>query len=557
MRGICKDVRVLHIGLSLVFLMAAAFFLLARADAEDRQKAAVLRFDLHASEPLEGLSRVLQEMLGAMIAEKGIAVVSPDVVNEDGPARLQMLEASDFHALGEKLGAKWIIYGSLTQLGRKISLDVKLLDTAEQRPPIVVFSSEGELEELDTAAREAANSIHDHIGGTVRIDSLRVVGNRRIEEEAILSVVQTQKGASFDREKLDEDLRAIYGMGFFKEVNIQTEDRAGGKTVILEVVEKPSISRIGFKGNRRVSEDDLKKEVGIQPYAILDLNEIQQSVNRLKEFYRGKSCYHVEVKERLEDLPGNQIALIFEIQEGEKAYVRGIELSGNTQFKDSDLKKIMETRKKGPLSWFTKSGMLDEKTLELDIQKLTAFYHNHGYIQARVGKPDIRDVEGKGLIVSIKVVEGPRYKVNDVKVEASGEGGLAAESEKLLTMIHVGEQEYFSREVVQKDASALKDFYADEGYAYAEIAPSVKEDELNHLVNITYSIDPGKKVRIDRIRITGNVSTRDKVIRRELKLQEGDYFSGKALRKSLENLNRLGYFEDVEIKPGKSTRDIL
>jgi outer membrane protein insertion porin family len=261
----------------------------------------------------------------------------------------------------------------------------------------------------------------------------------------------------------------------------------------------------------------------------------------------------VQIKERIEELPNNEISLIYEIAEGEKLYIRKIEFVGNTQFDDDDLKDIMETSEKGFFSWFTDSGLLDEKKLEFDAQKIISFYHNKGYIKAKAGEPKISYEKEKGLNITIEIIEGHQYMVNEVNVA----GDLVKPADELLKNVNIKKEKFFNREVVRRDSLVLRGTYTDEGYAYVEVSPMIKEDDEKNLVDITYTISKGERVRFERINITGNTITRDKVIRRELRVIEGEYFSGKALRKSTANLHRLGFFEDVEVQTKKGSEEDL
>lgn len=387
----------------------------------------------------------------------------------------------------------------------------------------------------------------------VYVDSVRVEGNQRIEKEAILAVIKTRRGDIFSNEQLDKDLRDIYRMKFFTDVKIEVEDGPGGKIVIFRVTEKPSIGEIVFKGNSKIRESDLKEEVGIKLYSILDDKEIKQSVNRLIEHYRQKGYYNAEIKETIEPLPNNEVRLKYDITENDKVYIKKIEFLGNTHFDEDDLKDIMEISEKGFFSWLTDSGYLDRKKLDFDVHKITSFYNNHGFINAKVGEPKIIFEKEKGLKIIMEIEEGDQYGVNKVSVE----GDLIMPREALLEKVNIGKEKFFNREVIRNDINTLRDVYVNAGFAYADVTPSTKEDDKNHLVDIVYTISKGQKVRFERINIVGNTVTRDKVIRRELKALEGEDFSGKALKKSTENLNRLGFFEDVEMQTKKGSQDDL
>lgn len=539
-----------------VVFFVTLFGLLTRKElmAEERGKVAVLPFRVHALKPLDHLRTGLQEMLTLRLGELGFDMISPKVINKYPMASLPVYELSDLFKLGRELNADWVISGSLTQIGAKASLDIRVVDISGRRPPFFLFMVAEDIDLLADTVKRVAASIDHKVTGVVQIDSVRVRGNQRIEKEAILAVVRSKTGERLDLDKLDKDLRDIYKMGYFKDVEMETEDGPRGKIVTFIVTEEPSIGKIVFKGNEEVDDDDLKEEVGISLYSILDYSEIKQSINRLKEFYRKKGYYNVEIKEKTEPLPNNQVLLEYDIDEHEKVYIKKIRFVGNTKFDDDDLKDVMETSEKWFLSWITKAGLLDKKKLEFDIHKLTSFYHNHGFIKAKVGEPKISyDDKLEGLVVTIEIDEGDQYGIGKVSVE----GDLIEPADELLKNVQIDKEKVFNREVVRKDVLKLRDIYADKGYAFAEVTPVISEGEEIHLADVTYKISKGRKVRFERINITGNVRTRDKVIRRELKVIEGEYFSGKALKRSTENLHRLGFFEDVEIQTKKGSHDDL
>jgi outer membrane protein insertion porin family len=521
--------------------------------AEEKGKVAVLPFRVYAPTPLAHLKKGLQQMLTARLAEKGLSMVSPDLIEGHPTASLAIMEKRDILALGKDLSADWVITGSLTQIGRKISLDLKVFDITEKKPPFSLYMVEDDMDKLSDATLRASASIYNQITGIVQIDSIQVRGNKRIESAAVLAIIESKKGDGLDPDQLNKDLRAVYKLGFFTDVSIETEEGAKGRIVVFNVHEKPSIAQIVFEGNEEEKDKQLKEEVGINEYSILNRGEITQSINRLREYYHKKGYYNVEIKERIEELPQNEVSLIYEIEEGEKIYIKEIKFVGNTKFDDDDLKDIMENSEKGFLSLVTKSGLLDKKKLEFDVQKITSFYHNQGYMKAKVGEPKISYEKALGLIITIDIVEGPQYGINEVKVE----GALIRPTDELLRHVNINKEEFFNREIVRMDSMALGSVYADDGYAYASVSPIVTADDEEHLVDITYRISKGQRVRFERINITGNTITRDKVIRRELGAIEGEYFSGKALKKSTGNLYRLGFFEDVEVQTKKGSRDDL
>lgn len=536
----------------LIFLL---FFLSfpCLGQAQTSNAVAVLPFTINAPQPLDHLKEGVQAMLSNRLSDLGLSTVPPATVNQNPLSFAPALGTAEVSRLGHELKAEFLVKGSLTQIGRTISLDVKALDVKGEQPPFSIFMVEEDLDRLAEAAERVSKSLYNRIAGIAQIDSIRVQGNRRVESEAILAVVESRKGESLDYDRLDRDLRAIFSMGYFTDVAIQTEDGPKGTLVIFNVTEKPSIGSITFKGNKKIKTDDLSKEVGIKLYSIFNPADVRQSVNRLRDLYRQKGYYGVEIKERIEDLPGNEVAVIYDIAEGEKYRIARIEFEGNTQFDSRTLRKQMETSQKGIFSFITGSGVLDEKKLETDLQRIVVFYNNQGYIRAKAGDPRITRRDDGDLMITIQIVEGERYTVNQVTVE----GDLIEPEEALLKKILIKKEKYFSREVLRRDVLALRSIYSNQGYAYAEVGPNVREDDKNHQVDIVFRITSGEKARFERINIYGNSVTRDHVIRRELEIIEGEYFSGIGLSNSTANLQRLGFFEDLEVQTKKGSQDDL
>ena len=557
-RGVHLNLNLLgHGRINVIMILAAIIIFIimpAVVQAQGKGKIAVLPFIVQSPEPLDHLRFGLQKMLTSRMAEKGYSVINPESVNLSPLASQSVFENGDIIAFGKSIEADWTIYGNLTQVGNKVSLDLKVVDSSELREHFSIFMVEDNIDRLADAVERAAVGIDARISGANYIENVKVIGARRVEEDAIIAVIESKKGEEYDQERLDSDLRAVYRMGYFNDVNIEAEDGANGKIITFVVKEKPVIIDISFEGNDSFKETQLMEELGIKRYSILNPSEINQSINRLKEFYKQKGYYNVNIEDVISELPNNEVSLIYSIDEGEKVYIRKIEFTGNEIFSDDDLKDIMKTAEKGFFSWFTSAGILDRKVLEFDLLNIGSFYNNHGYIRARTGSPEIDySNEDKGLKVIIPIIEGNQYKVNNITLT----GDLLKPEDELLRYIQLQKDAPFNREVIHTDIQTLKSLYANDGYAYADVTPIPKEDDENYLVDITYKINKKKKVRFERINIIGNSITRDKVIRRELKVIEGDYFSGEKLNKSTENLYRLGFFEDIAVNTKNGSQDDL
>ena len=535
-------------------LLLSLFFLIptdVMALLSVSEKITVLPFKVYMLRPMDHLISGLQEMLTTRLAKEGFDLINLTTISKGEPSRIKISELDFARRMGKEKGIDWIIKGSLTQIGEKISLDLIIIPISAEKRPLSIFVVGDRIDKLDQVMERAAVTATNRIKGVIQIDSVSVKGNKRIETDAILAVIESQKGVKYDQDTLNKDLRSIYQMGFFEDIQIDTEDSPGGKSVAFKVSEKPSIGKITLLGTKKIDQKDLMEVLGIKKYSIINRKAIKDSIERLKDHYHQKGYYNVAIKERVEDIPNNEVALIYQINEGDKAYTREIRFEGNVVFGDDDLKDLMETSEKGFFSFLTESGHLDKKKLEGDIFKIKSFYQNNGYIKARIGEPNISYKENEGLIVTVTINEGPQYAIGKVMFE----GDLIKDVDELYQALKITKEKFYNREVIRSDALSLSEIYSDEGYAFVDVSPGIKEDDKEHKVDITYRILKGKRVKFERIIITGNDKTRDKVIRRELKVIEGGYFSGNKLNRSTQNLHRLGIFEGVELNTKKGSSD--
>ena len=266
--------------------------------------------------------------------------------------------------------------------------------------------------------------------------------------------------------------------------------------------------------------------------------------------YKEKNYHNIKIEYTLNTLENNQADVEFVINEGEKIRIKKITFQGNTTFSDKQLKKYIKTSEKGFFSWLTSSGELNREDLDQDAARLMAYYHTQGFIHAKVADP-IVDFEGQWIYVTFKIEEGERFKVGTIGVD----GDLIVDRETLIPSLGITHDPYFNRETVREDVLKITDLYADAGYAYADVSPLTREDPAHHLVDITYTIKKGQQVYFEKIEISGNTKTRDKVIRRELRIYEQQMYNGSRLKRSVRNLHRLDYFEDIKVDTPKGSAD--
>ncbi|MEO6028147.1 MAG: outer membrane protein assembly factor BamA [Candidatus Binatia bacterium] len=375
------------------------------------------------------------------------------------------------------------------------------------------------------------------------IAAVRVEGNARVDEEAIRIHIQSRVGQPLDRAMIDTDVRAIYAMGFFENVEVERREESIGHVLVFTVRERPQISTVAIEGTKKLRSEDVEAALKVRPHTILDAEKMRKGVADAKKLYEEKGYLDATITPKIE--PGaagaNEIALTYVVDEGKIVRIQEIEIEGNTAFSDRKLKRVMTTSEENLISRFTGAGVLNADALKTDTERLTAFYYDDGYITVRVDEPKV-ERRDNGLYVTIKVAEGDQFKVGAISFKGDVRDDLELDKGLDLTT-----GDTFRSSKLRQDILKVTDKYGDVGYAFVNIEPDTEIDQDRKVVDIAYKIDKGPEVTIDKILITGNTKTRDKVLRRELKVQEQERFSGTKLKKSRDSLNRLGFFQEVNL----------
>jgi outer membrane protein insertion porin family len=380
----------------------------------------------------------------------------------------------------------------------------------------------------------------------VRID---VVGNERIDKGVVTNAIRTKQGDVYDSSKVGEDLKSIYKTGYFSDVMVDVKDTDEGKAVTFVVVERPSVSTILIAGNKKVKTEDIRDKLKIKIGAVLNLDKAKESVDEIKKLYASKGFYAARVNYEIDTEEGYRAALRFVIEEPEKAYVKKITFLGNTHLKAGEIKSVMRTREKGWFSWVTGSGILDEETIDEDRKQIEALYHDRGYVRNKVGIPDIKvSKDGKSISITIPLEEGDLYKIGTIDFK----GDVLFNESELRGKLKSKTGNTFRSSLFSSDVGMLTDLYQDKGYAFVDIAPLTSIDDENRTVNVVFDIAKGSEVFFNRINIVGNVRTRDKVVRRELKVVEGDLYSASNLKESKRKLTNTTYFKSTDLKTVKT-----
>jgi outer membrane protein insertion porin family len=519
------------------------------AYSQNVKKVAVLPFRINAQEDLSYLATEIPKLIKDNLKREGAEIIEPD------PADIlawtnTVTEEPDAKRIGLKQGLDFIIWGSLTRIGQKLSLDVKVIEPFRLEGTSTFFLTVEGIENLLVNVQKVSRDIGFKLFDRAKIAEIVITGNKRIEVDAIERYIKTKPGDTYVPSRLSSDLKSIYSMGYFEDIRIESKDNPSGKVITFHVQEKPTIRRIEFKGNIVFDDAEITEALNIKSGSILNFFAIQNNLIRIEDLYKEKNYHNVSVDYEIEELENNQGDLLFLIQEGKKIKIEKIIFEGNAVYTEKELKKVIKTNERGFWSWLTSSGELEKEELNQDTIKLRSFYQNSGFIEAKVAEPIIEYLDDM-IYIKIKIDEGRKFKVGKVSVT----GDLILPEIELMENLKITTNEFYSREVVRNDVLTITDLYSNEGYAYADIYPSISKDFDNLEVNIAYVIKRGKKVYFESITITGNNKTRDKVIRRELRVYEQELFSGTRLKRGIRNLYRLDFFEDVKVDTVEGSSD--
>ncbi len=441
-------------------------------------------------------------------------------------------------------GLDYVAAGSLTVIGEQISIDLQVFDLLSPSTPKFFYSHGNSMENLAGSLSEVLREVVAYTQRDFIISSIGPKGNVRIDPGAISRKIKSKAGDFYDPAALREDLKAIFKMGFFENVSIEVDESEKGKIVTFKVTEKPIIRKIEYTGLDALSEEDLSEVVNIGINTILNPGKVNNGVTAIKALYKSKGYYNTEVTSQISYPDGDHAELRYVIDEGDKIYIKEITFIGNKTFDNNELESVIESRSKNWLSWLTDGGLMKQQILARDVSRLGSFYNNQGFLEVKIGEPKVEQKE-EWLYVTFTIEEGPRYRVGTV----SFSGDLIKDKQVLRSMTSIQNEEFINRQVLRDDVLKITDLYSENGFAFANIRPKTQKSATGARVDVDINIDKGELVYIQRIVIKGNSRTRDNVIRRELNIAEGGLFDSKALRTSTQRLQRLDFFEEVNIVP--------
>ncbi len=380
------------------------------------------------------------------------------------------------------------------------------------------------------------------------IRAIEVVGAQRIEPNTVRSYLLVQEGDAFDADRIDRSLKSLFATGLFADVAINRT----GDTLVVGIVENPVINRIAFEGNSRIDDETLEAETTLRPRVIYTRTKVQSDVRRILAIYRRSGRFSATVDPKVIQLPQNRVDVAFEIHEGSVTEVESIRFVGNKEFGDSRLRGIIRTKESAWWRFLSSDDTYDPDRLTLDRELLRRFYLSEGYADFRVDSAVAElTPDRKNFFITFTVEEGERYEFGNVEIETTLPG---LDPEKLKDEIEIDEGDWYDADEVEETIDFLSDQVGNLGYAFVDVRPRLDRDRENRAINVTFEIVEGPRVFVERIDISGNVRTRDYVIRREFRLVEGDAFNAARLRRSRQRIQDLDFFQKVEVQevPGSA-----
>ncbi|APG25484.1 outer membrane protein assembly factor BamA [Syntrophotalea acetylenica] len=382
----------------------------------------------------------------------------------------------------------------------------------------------------------------------VQVDQVLIDGNRRVERGYIEGVLTVAPGTSVTVEEIDRNIEAIFKTGRFQDVSAELVERDGKKALVFKVSERPLLRKINFTGNSEIKSEKLGEMVNAQKIEFYRPQVVRDATDIIKRAYVQQGYYATEIDAKVDINERQEATITFNINEGDKVYVTNIRFEGNTVFKAKQLKKAMLSKEKWFLSFITGRGGYNEEMTKVDRDIIADQYYNEGYIQVRVKGPVANLLaDKKSMELLYEIEEGPQFFAG--KMDVSGD--LLKDKQELLGVMSMKEGDVFSRKVMREDMLKLNDQYADTGFAYVNVTPETEVNEETRRVDITFDVEQGIRARIGRINVAGNTRTRDKVIRRQVKLAEGDVYSASLIKDSRRKINNLGYFDEVNLTTRK------
>ncbi len=527
-------------------------------------KVVILPFEMHSGVSISGVRRSVMEALASGMRDQGAEVVGVEAIR-------QMVSAGTSTGFDEKTAldvsaktpADFALLGSITRIGSTYNMDIRAFSIRTRENVAFYSKTATSVAGLVSTVRSKSPEIYKKLLTTLQkmpvekqgvISAIEVSGNRRVDDLAVLKKLTSKVGEPFSVDNVTKDIKTLYGTGYFEDISVDLTDTASGKVMTFYVKETPFVKSVEIKGAKEVEESKIREVITIKENVLLDRSALGDNVKRVRQLYGEEGFFLAEVSVATK-ADGLDAVVTFTIKEGPPVRVKRITILGNSFFSARKIRRIMETKESWLFAFLTQSGRFDELTFQNDLAQIIGKYYDNGFINADILDHKVFLSEDKRwFYITIYIKEGEQYRFGHLDVT----GEIIGLKKDLLKKFAIKEGDIFSRTTLTRDIEGLKDFYGDKGYAYVDVKPHTNVHADEKTVDLTFDIKKNDLVHIDKINITGNTRTRDKVIRRELYIDEKDLYSSTGIKKSKNALRRLGYFDDVAIEKvrGKSSDKI-
>lgn len=511
-------------------------------------------FEVHSTVYIGDERKEILDTIARAITLKGLNIVGMDLLKAefiDG----NKTSLTDFESqfIAKKAGAKFFINGSISMLGKSINVDWRVVSSKTGKVVSYFYKSSSEKDKLIKEIKTVAESTHKVLLSAETevvvlsdgaLSRVLVSGNQRVGSEAILKKIKSKAGEPFSVDTVGEDIKAIYGMSYFEDVQADLTETGFGKELTFIIREKPFVKEVKLEGLTSITPLDLETIVTVKKGTTLSRVAVKEDSERIEEFARSEGLYLASVKATIE-IEGAEATVIYDIDEGVDVKTKKIILIGNDIFSDKEIKKLMMNKEKGFWSFLSGSGVFNEMYMEADRSFILNEYFNNGYIDVEVLPfKALLSKDKKWFYISSVITEGSQFALGSIGVDGDIlEGHSSIELAKLLKMER---GEIFNRGKFSKGMERISDIYKDAGFANVDLRPQTAVNRETNTIDLVVQVTQGKPVFIERIDISGNVKTKDKVIRREFFIGEGELYSSTKLKESINSLRRLGYFADVK-----------
>ncbi len=523
------------------------FFVFPYYAKANNQALLAVPFNINVSPELNSLKENFMQELVNKLNQQGFNAKTTNVTSQNPTEVLTLIRNNNTQAA---------IYGNISQIATTLSIDAQYLYNNGTSSPIQLeLSTSTDINTITTRIAQMATEAFNRIGNPPlapvaedELEEIRIKGNKILDTEIITSRMTIVRGDKVPTPKeLNEEIRKIWNSGYYNDIEAEILEEDGKNILLITVEERPLIDEVLVEGSDAIKIKDIKEAIDSRSGHVLNERLLADDIQKILALYKQKAYYNAIVKHEIKNLANNKANLVFHVDEGNKLYIKNIVFDGIKGLKPKELENFLILKERGFFSFITGNGILKEEDLSRDAQTIAAYAVNEGYIQAKVGTPEV-EYEKDGITITYKIDEGPRFALGEI----SFGGELIEDPEIFYDIVQIDEwkekNKYFSLNTMQDDIRRLTLYYNDKGYAFAQIDIQDTVHQDSETIDIKFIMTPKERVYVNRVDVAGNYDTRDNVILRELRLADGDLFSGSKIERTQERLYKTDYFKKVDIK---------